>query len=390
MEEIFLKEELDGLERQGLKRKLRTVESSQGRMITVDGKERLNFCSNNYLGLADDIRLKKAMLDAIYSNGVGSGASRLVCGNMTAHEALEERLARFKGTESALVFSTGYMANVGIISSVFDRGDIIFADKLSHASIIDGILLSGAEFKRYPHNDTEVLEELLKKSKAFKKLAIITDSVFSMDGDVAPLDRIVALAKAYDAIVMVDEAHAFGVFGKKGKGLVEHFGLEKDIDIQMGTFSKAAGSFGAYVCGSKTLIDFLINRARSFIYTTALPQAVCAASVAAVDIIENEPILREKLWKNTKHMQDELKQMGFDTMQSQSPIIPVLTKEPILTVDFSKRLFEERIFVQAIRPPAVPQNTSRLRVTVIASHTKNDLDFALEKFMKTGKELCLI
>ena len=389
MENIFLAETLNELQSKGLKRKLCLVEGSQGRKVTVDGKELLNFCSNNYLGLADDARLKKAAIDAINKEGVGSGASRLVCGNMTAHENLERRLAEFKGTEAALVFSTGYMANAGIISGLFGRGDVIFSDKLNHASIIDGILLSGAEMKRYPHSDMEALEDFLKKTASGGKKLIVTDSVFSMDGDVAPLKEIVGLAQKYEAMVMVDEAHALGVFGKKGKGLVEHLGLEGKIDIQMGTFSKAAGSFGAYVCGERALIEFLINKARSFIYTTGLPPAVCAASLAAVDIIENEPGRRQTLWENAEYLRENLVKTGFNTMNSQSPIIPILVKEPDAALEFSKRLFESGIFAQAIRPPTVPQNTSRLRVTVMATHTREDLDFALEKFRKIGKELNL-
>lgn len=390
MEKNFLTQTLSDLEIKGLKRQLRTVESPQGPKIRLNGQEVLNFCSNNYLGLADDARLRKAAVDAIADEGFGSGASRLVCGNMKSHVELEKRIAEFKGAEGALVFSTGYMANVGVISSLFGRDDVIFADKLNHASIIDGILLSGAEFKRYAHNDMGALEDFLKKDRTTGKRAIITDSVFSMDGDLAPLDKIVSLAKKYDCMVMVDEAHAFGVFGKKGKGLVEHFGLEKDIDVQMGTLSKAAGSFGAYVCGSQALIDFLVNKARSFIYTTAMPPAIAAASLQAIEIIEGEPHRCEKLWENTKLMKEGLKSLGFDTMNSRSPIIPILLEDSQKAVKFSKKLLDEGIFVQAIRPPTVPQNTARLRVTVMATHSVQDLKNALERFRKIGKELNLI
>src|SRR3989338_9648677 len=260
----FLQTTLTDLENNQLRRKLRTVEGSQGRRITIAGggqgpAEVLNFCSNNYLGLADDPRLQEAAIAAIKEEGWGSGASRLVCGNMSAHTRLEEKLANFKGTERCLLFSTGYMANVGIIASLFDREDVIFSDRLNHASIIDGILLSQAKLRRYLHNDMEALEETVKDSAGFKKKVIITDTVFSMDGDIAPLDQIVALAQKYDCWVMVDEAHALGVLGKTGKGGVEHFGLEGQIAIQMGTLSKAAGSFGAYCAGSAELIDFLVN-----------------------------------------------------------------------------------------------------------------------------------
>lgn len=385
-----LTEVLAQWEAQGLRRRLKTVEGPQAKKIIIDGREVLNFCSNNYLGLADDQRLRQAASDCIQKEGLGAGASRLVCGNMSAHRRLEEKLAQFKGTEDCLVFSTGYMANVGIISSLFDREDIIFSDRLNHASIIDGILLSGAGFKRYLHKDTAALEEMLKKSNGFKKRAIITDSVFSMDGDVAPLKEIVRLAKKYDCLVMVDEAHAVGVFGKKGTGVVEHLGLTDHIDIQMGTLSKAVGAFGAYCCGSKTLISFLINRARAFIYTTGLPPAIAAAAAKAIAIIEEETWRRQRLWENTNHLKEGLKRLGFDTMESESPIIPILVKTPDAAVQFSRQLFGEGIFVQAIRPPTVPVHTPRLRVTVMATHCREDLDFAIEKFKKIGRELKII
>ena len=386
----FLTERLSETKEAGLFRQLRTVEGPQGRRITIDGKAVLNFCSNNYLGLADDERLGKAAMAVIEQSGFGSGASRLVCGNMSSHAKLEEKLARFKAAERALLFSTGYMANVGIISSLFDREDIIFSDRLNHASIIDGIILSQAKFKRYPHNDMDALEETLKHSAGFKKRVIVTDTVFSMDGDIAPLDRIVGLAQKYECWVMVDEAHAFGVLGKNGKGAVEHFGLEGKIDIQMGTLSKAAGSFGAYGAGSARLIDYLINRARSFIYTTGMPPSVAAASLKAIEIIEAEPQRRQRLWSHTEYFREGLKQLGFDTAQSQTPIIPIMVKEPAVAVEFSRKLFEAGIFVSAIRPPTVPVNTARLRVTIMATHEQQDLDLALEQFAKIGKGLCLI
>lgn len=385
-------EELVALEQQGLKRCLRGVTGAQGRKIILDGKEVLNFCSNNYLGLADDPRLRRAAVECIEQEGVGSGASRLVCGNMAAHRELEETIARFKGAESCLTFSTGYMANVGIISSVFGRGDMIFCDRLNHASILDGIILSQAKFKRYPHNDMEALEEMLRTATGtgFRRRGIITDSVFSMDGDIAPLDKIVALARKYDCLVMVDEAHALGVMGKSGKGLAEHFGVEDKIDIQMGTLSKAAGSFGAYCCGSKELADFLVNKARSFIYTTALPPSVAAASKKAVEIIRDEPALRHKLWANTDYFHKAVVGMGFNTLSSQTPIIPIVVGEPAAAVEFSRRLLEQGIFVGAIRPPTVPAHTARLRLTVMATHTGEDLDYTTEKLKVVGRSLSLV
>jgi len=393
----FLNESISDIEQKGLKRSLKNVSGPQGARILVDDREVLNFCSNNYLGLADDERLKRAAVEAIEKEGVGSGASRLVCGNMSSHRKLEETLAEFKGAEACLFFSTGYMANVGIISSLFGAGDLILSDKFNHASIIDGILLSKAQYRRYSHLDMEALEGQLEKISRddpsgclYKKKVIVTDSVFSMDGDIAPLDKIVELAQKYQAMVMVDEAHALGVLGQGGKGAVEHFGLEGKIDIQMGTLSKAAGVFGAYVCGAKVLIEFLINRARSFIYTTSLPPMVCAAAMRGIEIIRDEPERREQLWENVRYFKNGLNVLGFNTMNSQTPIIPVLIKDSSLAMEFSKRLLASGVFVQAIRPPTVAQNTARLRVTVMATHQKTDMDFVLEKFELIGKELCLI
>lgn len=386
----FCKETIDTLEQKKLKRQLRCLDNAQGPKIILDGREVLNFCSNNYLGLANDERLINAAKQSLDTGGFGSGASRLVCGNMSAHEQLEEKLATFKGTEAALVFSTGYMANVGIISSLFNRDDCIFSDRLNHASIIDGIRLSQADFKRYPHNDMGALEEMLKKSQGHRQRIIITDSVFSMDGDIAPLDKIVSLAKKYDCLTMIDEAHGLGVMGEKGKGVVEHFGLENQIDIQMGTLSKAAGSFGAYCCGSREFITYLTNKARSFIYTTAMPPSVAAASTCAISIIENESSLRDQLWNNTYYMHQRLKEMGFNILNTQTPIVPIIIGDNDKTVLFSQKLLEEGIFVSAIRPPTVPHNTARLRLTVMASHTGEDLKFVLEQLERIGKNLNVI
>ena len=385
----YLKQQLQDFEKNGLKRELRLSSAMQGARIIVDGKEVLNFCSNNYLGLADDFRLCKAVIEVVENYGFGSGASRLVSGNMTAHRQLEKKIAAFKGSQDAIVFSTGYMANVGIIASLFGPGDIIFSDRFNHASIIDGILLSRAKFRRYPHCDVNALEEMLKKEQGFRQRCIVTDTVFSMDGDIAPLHKIVKLAKKYDCVVMIDEAHAFGVMGKNGKGLAEHFELEKEIDIQMGTFSKAAGSFGAYCCGSHELISFLINRARSFIYTTAMPPSVAFASVKAIEIIKENKNLRKRLWKNTQFLNSKLKELGFNTMNTQTPIIPVLLGCSKLAVEFSEKLFDAGIFISAIRPPTVPKNTARLRLTVTAAHRIKDLQYLIEQFKRIGKELCL-
>ena len=387
---MSLKEELINLEKKGLLRKLPLLEGSQSSKVTIDGKSVLNLCSNNYLGLADDERLKQAASRAIAKYGLGSGASRLVCGNMLLHQELEGKIAKFKKSQKALLFSTGYMANLGIISSLVGKDDIVFSDRLNHASIIDGIILSRASLKRYHHKDTKNLERLLEDAQDFKKKLIITDTVFSMDGDIAPLPEIIRLAKKYNALVMVDEAHATGLLGKNGAGVVEYFGLEGQIDIQMGTLSKAVGTFGAYCCGSSDLIDYLINQARSFIYTTAMPVGICASSIKAIQIIQDEPGLREKLLNNAEYLRRNLKGLGFNTLDSQTPIIPILVKDTFLTMKFSQELFNEGIFVQGIRPPTVSQNTARLRVTVMAMHSRADLDFVIDKFKKIGEQLCLI
>ncbi len=386
----FLDETLIDLDKKDLKRRLRRVEGRQGREIMIEGRRVLNFCSNNYLGLADDPRLCRAAIDCIEREGLGSGAARLVCGNLSVHEILEEKIARFKGTERALIFNTGYMANVGIISGLFGRGDMIFSDRLNHASIVDGILLSQAEMKRYPHGDVRALEQMLQSATGYKKKMIVTDSVFSMDGDIAPLKGLASLAQKYNCMIMVDEAHTVGVLGKNGKGAVEHFGLEGKIDIQMGTFSKAVGAFGAYVCGSAKLIDFLINKARTFIYTTGLPPSVAAAARQGIEIIEQEPDRREKLLENTRYLKSRLNTSGFDTMATQTPIIPILLKEASLAVEFSKRLCDRGIFVSAIRPPTVPAHTARLRVTVMATHRKEDLDFLVGQCTAIGQALCIL
>ncbi|MBF0384800.1 MAG: 8-amino-7-oxononanoate synthase [Candidatus Omnitrophica bacterium] len=378
------------LNTEGLNRKLKFIESSQGPRITVGTKVLINFSSNDYLGLASDERLKKAAKDSIEKEGVGSGASRLICGGRDSHRKLESALADFKGTPQALVFNCGYMANVGIISALFDKGDIIFSDKLNHASILDGIILSRAELRRYPHKDMGALKRMLEGCSGYKRRCIITDSVFSMDGDIAPIDEIVCLAEKYDSIVMIDEAHAFGVFGKKGKGLAEHFGLEGKIEIQMGTLSKAAGATGGYVCSEESLISYLVNKSRSFIYTTAMPPSIAASACRAVEIIQTEPGLREKLWENTKLAIKGIKEAGFNTLDSASQIMPIIVGDEEKAVKFSKMLIEEGIFVAPIRHPSVPLRSSRLRVSITAAHNKEDIEGLINSLKKIGRKLCLI
>lgn len=386
----YLKQDLQRLERDKLLRQLKLVEGPQEAKIVIDGKVLINLCSNNYLGLCNDKRLKASTIGAVKSYGLGSGASRLISGNMFLHRALENKVACFKKTEAALVFNSGYCANLGVISSLVGKDDIVFSDKLNHASLIDGVILSRAKCRRYPHKDTAMLETFLKQSLCFKRRLIVTDTVFSMDGDLAPLLEIVGLARKYDCLLFVDEAHATGVLGKTGRGALEYFSIDDDNIIQMGTLSKAVGSFGAYVCGRKSLIDYLINKARAFIYTTALPVSICAASLAGLDIIKDDYSLRRNLNKNITFLRAGLGSLGFKISDSPTPILPLLIGDNHTTMEFSRRLFDRGIFVQGIRPPTVPKGRSRLRITVTAKHKKEDLEFVLETIAKIAKELKVV
>ncbi len=378
----ILERELDDLRARGLLRSLKVISTPQGREVKIDGKTVLNFCSNDYLGLASDGRLVNAAQEAMRTSGFGSGASRLVCGNFDEHRLLEEDIARIKKAEASLVFSSGYMANVGISPALVGREDAVFSDRLNHASIVEGIVLSRAEFKRYPHSDAGALEEMLAKASGYRRRLIVTDSVFSMDGDKAPLPEIARLARRYGAWLMADEAHAFGIFGPTGAGLTEEFGLEREVDIQMGTLSKAAGSFGAYAAGPRVLVEHLVNHARSFIFTTAMPPAVAAASRGALRIIRDEPGRRQRVLVLADRLRAGLKAFGFDTLGSCTQIIPVMVGEADAAVAFSRRLMDAGVFAQAIRPPTVPVNTARLRLTVTAAHTEDDIARCLEAFRK--------
>jgi len=374
----YISDELKNIKEAGLYRKLNVVGSAQGAYLEINGREYLSFCSNNYLGLANNPLVVEAVKDAVEKYGWGAGASRLVSGNMELHEALEEKISRFKGKEASIVFPTGYMANVGAISSLVSKGDLVICDKLNHASIIDGCRLSGADFRVYPHCDMEKLENVLRKSAKYSHKLIVTDTVFSMDGDLAPLPDIVRIASKYKAMVMVDEAHGTGVFGEKGSGVVEHFNLSKKINIVMGTLSKAVGSMGGYVSGDAGLIDFLRNKARSFMYTTALPPAVCAASIAGIELIQKDHSLRTSLWHNVRYLNEKLKLLNFNVISSESPIIPILIGDPKKAVNVSKFLHKEGILIPAIRPPTVPARSSRLRMTVMSTHTKEDMERLLD------------
>ncbi|MEW5758928.1 MAG: 8-amino-7-oxononanoate synthase [Candidatus Omnitrophota bacterium] len=362
----FIENELTELKNNFLFRELKLV-----------GEDLINFSSNDYLGLCSDERLKQSAIEAIKIYGAGTGASRLISGTQILHQELEEKLAKFKG-KPTLVFNSGYAANLGIISSLANRDTIIFSDKLNHASIVDGIMLSQVEFKRYKHNDINDLEEQVKKYSNYKRKIIVTDTVFSMDGDLADLKSIVKIAKKYDCITILDEAHATGVFGKKGSGLCEELNLEEEVDIQMGTLSKAAGSFGAYVSAKKAIIDYLVNKSRAFIYTTSLPSSICAASIKAIGIIESDNSLRKKLWDNVNYFKEKIAKLKFNIGNTQSPIIPIIIGDANKTLNISKQLFKKRLFVQAIRPPTVPKNLSRLRIAISARHKKEDLNLLTE------------
>ena len=376
----FIEAELEELKRQGLYRRLRRVEGEQGPTLNLDGQEVLNFSSNNYLGLANHPALRAAGKEAIERYGCGSGASRLISGNMTLHEKLEAKIAALKGTEAALVFNSGYQANIGVLSALAGEGDVILSDALNHASIVDGCRLSRATVVVYPHCDLGVLEDGLKNAPARIRKLIVTETLFSMDGDEAPLAEIVNLAERYGAMVMVDEAHATGVFGPNGAGVVAKLGLGNRVPVQMGTLGKALGAFGAYVAGSRELRELLINRSRSFIFTTSLPPAVMAMAIAAIDLVYKEPQRRLALWHNCRALRDGLKKLGFSLGESQSQIQPLVIGDAQKCMDFSERLLQKGVFAQGIRPPTVPPGTSRLRITLMATHTHENLHRALKAF----------
>ena len=385
----YFREELDELRQQGLFRSMRVIEGPQAGRVILDGREVLLLCSNNYLGLADHPLLKEAAISAIERYGVSSGASRLVSGTMELHEALEARLAAFKGTESALVFNSGYTANTGIIPALVGKGDVIFSDRLNHASIVDGALLSRAKFIRYPHKDMAALRRLLAQTDVAGRRLIITDGVFSMDGDLAPLAELAALKREYGALFMVDDAHGTGVLGPTGRGSAELCGIMGEVDVQMGTLGKGLGSCGAYVAGSRDLIELLVNRARSFIFSTSLPPAVLAASLAAVDLVDSPAgaDLRRQLARNTSLFRDSLHAAGFNTMGSETQIVPIFVGEAEPTMEFSRRLLAEGFFVQGIRPPTVPAGSCRLRCTLMATHGQDDLERAVSAISRVGKEM---
>jgi len=384
----FFGRELERLKRKDSYRWLRAMEGPPEARMRVDGREVIVLCSSNYLGLATHPRLKAAAIEATERLGVCSAASRLIAGNNELYRTLEERLAVFKRREAALVFSTGYMANLGVISAVVGDGDVVYTDALSHASIVDGCRLSRATVKIFPHNDVDALEDLLKSDTGFRRRLIAVDGVYSMDGDLTPLPDLVKLSKDYDALLMLDDAHGTGILGERGGGTAEHFGLDDPdaVDIEIGTLGKALGSFGAYVVGSRTLREYLINRSRSFIFTCALAPSALAAALATLDVLDEEPAHRQRLWENLRHFREGLHRLGLSTEPSATHILPVMTYDRQRTMALCERLLELGVFCQGIRPPTVPPGTSRLRFTVTAAHTRADLDRALEAVEKAFRE----
>jgi glycine C-acetyltransferase/8-amino-7-oxononanoate synthase len=383
-------QELEQLAQTGMLRSLRTVEGGQGRKVTVDGREALLFCSNNYLGIADHPRLVEKMVEATCEFGAGSGASRLISGTMPTHTALEERIAEFKSTEAALVFNSGYAANTGILQGLLGPEDVIFSDELNHASIIDGCRLAQARTVVYPHCDVDALAELMAGESLQRKgrWLIVTDGVFSMDGDVAPLSELCDLKEKYDALLMVDDAHGTGVLGKEGKGTAEHFDCLERVDLHMGTLGKALGCAGAYLAAKRVVVDVLINRSRSFIFSTSLPPGVPAAAMAALDLVASSEgmMLRKRLAENRSRLSSLLTAKGLDLLGSTTQIIPVLTREPARTMQIASRLLEEGIFLQGIRPPTVAPGCCRLRATLMASHNPEDIESAAAKIYSVCQE----
>ena len=386
----LLKEELRYLKKHNLYRQLKCLDGPQAARTIVDRRSCILLSSNNYLGLTEHPEVKAAASKAVAEWGTGAGGSRLTTGSFRLYEELENEITRFKRTEAAVVFNTGYMANLGVITALTDKKDVVISDELNHASIIDGCQLSRAEKKIFRHRDMVHLEELLQQTQKYRRRLIVTDGVFSMDGDIAPLPEIIILAKRYNALVMVDDAHATGVLGNRGAGTAEHFNLEGEIPIQMGTLSKSLGSAGAYVTGQRELIDYLINKARSFIFSTALPPAAIGAAIAAIRIIEQNPEILKKLWANTYYLRSGLKKLGYHLLAQETPIIPILIGNDQKTMQIAQALLDRGVFASGIRPPTVPPGTSRIRVTVMATHTKEDLDLALNAFEEVGKEMGLI
>ena len=389
----FLRAELDSLRQQGLYTTIRRLDGPQGPWLHVEGRQVLNFCSNNYLGLADHPRLVAAATEALQRYGVGPGAVRTIAGTMGIHEELEERLARFKGVPATISLQSGFAANLGTIPALVGEGDAVVSDELNHASIVDGVRLTRAARSIYHHADPDDLDRVLREARAAgaKRVLVITDGVFSMDGDLAPLDALVPVAEAHEAIVMVDDAHGEGVLGRGGRGIVDHFGLHGRVDVEVGTMSKAFGVMGGYVAGSTTLVEWLHQRARPFLFSSAATPADVAACLAAVDLLESSTELVDRLWANARRFKAMMADAGFDIGVSQTPITPVMLGEASLAQEVSRRLFDEhRVFAQAIGFPTVPRGKARIRVMVSAAHSNDDLQRGAEAFASAGRALGVV
>ncbi|WNF35375.1 glycine C-acetyltransferase [Bacillaceae bacterium IKA-2] len=386
----YLQTELDEMKQQGVFRKLVPLESDQGSKVIINGKEVIQLSSNNYLGLTNHPRLTAAAIKAVEQFGAGTGSVRTIAGTFTMHEQLETKLAKFKHTEATLVLQSGFTANQAVLSAILTKEDVVISDALNHASIIDGIRLTKADRKVYKHVDMADLEMKLQESKAYRKRLVVTDGVFSMDGNIAPLKEIVELCEKYDALVMVDDAHASGVLGRNGRGTVDHFDLNGRVHIQVGTLSKAIGVLGGYVASTQTVRDYLIHKGRPFLFSTSHPPAVTAACSAAIDVLLEEPELIEKLWDNTKFFKAELKKLGFDTGHSETPVTPVVVGDEELCHKLSDKLLEYGVFAQGIAFPTVAKGAARVRTIVSAAHSKQELQQAINAFKKAGKELAII
>lgn len=386
----FLDQELTQLRADGLFRTNRVLASPQGARAVIDGREVVNLSSNDYLGLANDSRLKEAAIAGVRDWGAGTAAVRTIIGTMAIHEELERKLAAFKHTEAAIVFQSGFTCNSGVVPTIVGEGDIIISDELNHASIIDGARLSRAQIVRYRHRDLDDLEAKLKEAQSSRRRLVVTDGVFSMDGDIAPLPGIVALCQRYGAISYVDDAHASGVLGEAGRGSVHHFHLDGQVDIQVGTLSKAVGVLGGYVASNRALIDWLVHRGRPFLFSTSHPPAVTMACIRALEIMESEPERHRRLWSNTAYFKAKLEALGFDCGHSETPITPVIVGEGARAMEMSDRLMKEGVFAQGIAYPTVAKDKGRLRTIVTAGHSESDLDQAATAFAKVGREMGLI
>jgi len=386
----YLTPEIDALKAQGVYRHLRVLEDEQRAHTTFDGRSVVNLSSNNYLGLTTHPRLRERAMQALERYGVGTGSVRTIAGTMSLHVELERRLAEFKQTEATVVFQSGFTANAGTVSALLTKDDVIISDELNHASIIDGCRLSRAAIKVFPHKDVDAARRILRDLPASQRKLLITDGVFSMDGDLGPLPGLCAIAEEYGAIMMVDDAHASGVFGRNGRGTVDHFGMHGRVDIQVGTLSKAVGALGGYVAGTNALIDFLHHRGRPFLFSTSHPPSVTATCLAALDVLIEEPEIIERLWDNTRFFKAGLTALGFNTGMSESPITPVIVGDGALAMTLSDQLFEGGVFAQGIAFPTVARDKARVRTIVTATHTREDLQFALDTFGRVGRSLGIV